>query len=332
MMDDDVGSADVSGVPPEGDKWGVVEPAAPAAEETGSREAWELAAEVARLREQNARLERSYDRLHKRERELTARFSQLLSELAEHRRDRARTYVSDSPQAHLIVESWKLLRDQEFRNIGRKILGLLPQAPDASIEARREGMAKLKSTLSREILMREYRRLRAIHRRVVLWEFVESLKNLPFEKAQRTAIAEVVESALAPHPTDGDGERTAPVAGAPESQEERLQTAAQRMWDLLGLDEAMLGDSLGPQIEALFAKGAELVAEVLHTEPPGELWMDEVGVLFDADRHQVELGCEEAGTIRWTSYPGYRHGDRVLCKAVVFTVPLAEPGNESEAA
>ncbi len=319
MMDDEVGSAELSGV---------VEPEAPAAEETGSREAWQLAAEVAKLREHNARLERDYERLHKRERELTARFSQLLSELAEHRRDRARTYVSDSPQAHLIVERWKQLRDQEFRNAVRKIFGLLPQAPEASIAARREAMARLKSILAREVLMREYLRLRAIHRRVVLWEFVESLKNLPLGKAQRTAIAEVIEAALATHPT----ERTAAVAGVPESEEERLRAVARKLWHLLGIEEAALGDSSGPQVEALFGKGAELVAEVLHTDPPGELWIDEAGEPFDADRHQVELGCEEAGTVRWTSYPGYRHGDRVLCKAVVFTVPPAQPEGESAAA
>jgi len=300
-----------------------VAPAAPAAEGTEYRKQQEMVAEVVKLREENARLEQAYDRLHKKERELTTRFSRLLGELAEHRRDRARTYVSDSPQAHLIVENWKLLRDQDFRNAGRKIFPLLPRSPDPSIEERRERMAKLKSALSQEILMREYRRLRAIRRRLVLWEFVESLKNLPLEKAQRTAIADVVESALASNPPEGDGVRTAPAAGvsASESQEERLQNAARGMWGLLGLNELVLGDSLGSEIVTLFGKGAELVDEVLHTDPPGELWMDESGVPFDADRHEVELGCEEGGTIRWTSYPGYRFGDRVICKAVVFTVP-----------
>ena len=49
--------------------------------------------------------------------------------------------------------------------------------------------------------------------------------------------------------------------------------------------------------------------------------MDETDTPFDAERHEADLGCEEAGRVGRSLHPGYRIGDRVICKATVGTVP-----------
>jgi hypothetical protein len=259
-------------------------------------------AEMDTLRQEYAKLEHKYVTLEERERELAERVSHLLSELADHRRDRARTYVADTPQAHLIADAWKLLGGQGFRAIGRKLLPLA--VPGVSGKERRPALARIRAELSREILMHDFRRLRAVKERLELKDFLDRLHELPLPAARRAAVAAVVEPML--------------VAAAPQA------VGVADVLDHLGIDPDAHGKALGPDIEALLAKAGELVAKVLSTDPPGELWVDE-DVAFDPERHQAELGSAEEGMVRSTSHPGYRLGDRVICKALVATASCLRP-------
>ena len=72
-------------------------------------------------------------------------------------------------------------------------------------------------------------------------------------------------------------------------------------------------------LESLIQKGLDLVEKITRADPPGDLWMDQVGTLFDAERHQPLLGYQSSGNIRLTVYPGYRVGNRIFEKACVLT-------------
>ena len=73
------------------------------------------------------------------------------------------------------------------------------------------------------------------------------------------------------------------------------------------------------EIKKVSKKGMELVSQIALADPPGELWMEEEGTPFNTDKHQPVLGCSGSGEIVFTVYPGYRVGNRVFEKALVFT-------------
>ena len=69
-------------------------------------------------------------------------------------------------------------------------------------------MARIKSTLSRQVLIEEYRLRSALRQRAELEAFVDSLDGLPVTETQRGAIAEVLASDLAA-PVEPDGRNLA---------------------------------------------------------------------------------------------------------------------------
>ena len=78
-------------------------------------------------------------------------------------------------------------------------------------------------------------------------------------------------------------------------------------------------DKLLDELKHLIEKGLKLVGLIASADPPGELWLEAAGTTFDGDRHEPVIGCEEAGEITWTVYPGYQVGHRIFAKAIVFT-------------
>jgi hypothetical protein len=87
--------------------------------------------------------------------ELDDRANKLISELASARRNRAATYVADSgTQNHLLIQEFKVLRDQDVHEVSSEIYRHL-SARDTSLKSLRKAeIARIKSTLSKEILIK----------------------------------------------------------------------------------------------------------------------------------------------------------------------------------
>jgi hypothetical protein len=243
------------------------------------------------------------DRLRSENRKLDDRVSLLLSELAEHRRDRARTYVADTPQVHLIADEWKHFRDQDFRGVARSVLKLLPP-PENPADKRRQ-RARIHSLLARELLMRPCEDQLADRRRDGLRRFLATLEEYPLSPAQRLAIVAVVETELTPGP----------------------HTPSDRgpgLWSLLGLDVATEKqeehEDLQRRLKALAERATRLVAKILSTEPPARLELDAAGMTFDEELHDAMPGGAEHGTVLWSTFPRYCVGERVIVKASVFAM------------
>ncbi|OKH41613.1 hypothetical protein NIES2101_34050 [Calothrix sp. HK-06] len=86
-------------------------------------------------------------------------------------------------------------------------------------------------------------------------------------------------------------------------------------------EEFLIPEAIRNETENLVKKGLELVKKIASADPPGVLWVEKEGTVFNSDRHEAMLGCEESGIILFTVYPGYLVGSRVFDKAVVYTVP-----------
>jgi chromosome segregation ATPase len=73
------------------------------------------------------------------------------------------------------------------------------------------------------------------------------------------------------------------------------------------------------QVEDLVKKGRRVIANIVCTEAPGELFLETKGTPFDKDKHEAMPSCGEDGEVQSTVYPGYRVADVVLSKPIVFT-------------
>jgi len=77
---------------------------------------------------------------------------------------------------------------------------------------------------------------------------------------------------------------------------------------------------LRTQIDSLVKKGHHILKDIANTEPQGELFLEDRGVQFDSEKHNVMPSCKEEGRIEKTVYPGYRELDIILSKPIVFTI------------
>jgi|GEM_PF-3794431 len=71
-------------------------------------------------------------------------------------------------------------------------------------------------------------------------------------------------------------------------------------------------------ISNLVYRGIDFVMNLSNAIPPGRLWIEEKGVQFEQDRHQLHQICNESQT-EFTIFPGYSINSVILQKAVVFT-------------
>lgn len=89
--------------------------------------------------------------------------------------------------------------------------------------------------------------------------------------------------------------------------------------NLQNIFEIEHSSELTAKLTALVSRSFELSNQIQVADPPGTLWIADPDQMFDAERHQVSLGCVEHGVISFTIYPGYQVHDRLYEKALVFT-------------
>ncbi|TAF02049.1 MAG: hypothetical protein EAZ78_16000 [Oscillatoriales cyanobacterium] len=107
-----------------------------------------------------------------------------------------------------------------------------------------------------------------------------------------------------------------------------VQMFTDKLLQNLGMPERVnCPPSIIKSLENLIEEVLKLVKDIVNDEPPGELFIENEGTVFNPERHQPVPGCEPSGRILYTTYPGYCINNRILgdaFKAFVFTVPEAE--------
>ena len=93
------------------------------------------------------------------------------------------------------------------------------------------------------------------------------------------------------------------------------------------LSQFINNDDITLALDSLTQKGIELVRDITNDQPPGQLWIENAGTIFNRDEHEEAKGCDSGGIVLYTTYPGYRIEDRILEKVIVFTTPV---GNTEE--
>ena len=225
-----------------------------------------LLRENSHLKTQIQHLEANNRLLKQELREMAEEKAELLSILADYRRDKTITvYTSDPyPKNHLLVQEFIHLKHQDFQLASFELFEQGCLVGYFSKTNRRRELLQIQAILSQEILMNGIHL--SLPEDVCLQQILDSLVNT-FDFLKR----------VPPPETLLDG------------------------------------------LKHLIEKGLKLVRLIASADPPGELWVEAAGTPFDVDRHEPVIGCEEAGEIMWTIYPGYQVGNRIFAKAIVFT-------------
>lgn len=85
------------------------------------------------------------------------------------------------------------------------------------------------------------------------------------------------------------------------------------------VDKINFSDEISNALNELNSDGQQLVKDIMDTDPPGQLWTDDIGSIFDPGKHEALRGYSEYGTITLTVTPGYKIGQSVQVKALVIT-------------
>lgn len=281
--------------------------------------------------------EEKYNVLKNERDELVREKNKILGELAAHNRDKTTTYTTHisgdtKPQHHILYQEFKQLKSQEFNAVSDKIFHYLCEQNSDLKSNRKQEIARIKSVFSEKIIINGMKMFTGNSSfspeilenalKVIRQSFYRALEieeNSQIPETLSNKLENLIKQGLKLFDKTSSADTTARLQNEEEFTK-AIKDISRSIYTALQMpEETNISEEIRANTDSLVRKGLELVKKIASADPPGNLWIEQKGNVFKSEKHEATLGCEEAGPILWTVYPGYLVGNRIFEKALVFT-------------
>lgn len=220
-------------------------------------------------------------------------------------------------QPDIIRRDFVSFKEQDFEVAAEYLFRHLRDENPELKSQRRMLTARIKSLLVEQVFFEEEKRLEALNAQIRVAKAISTLKGASLKSGIEHIIVQLQEELV---------NRELPIIGEEgkvnsNSESEFILSVEARVTHILSEIKvtAPLEFETQEQLRQAMHRGHELLLRFQAAKPPGKLWVARKGDTFNAEQHELQAGCNEGSPISLTLFPGYKLGEAVQAKSVVFT-------------